>query len=93
MLCLVNPEAVAEREEGGGIVAKPMRYTTDLIAEYMKSGHWTTETFSDIWEHNAREYPDREAVVDSKTRLTWAQAKQWIDRFALHLVRLGTKKG
>lgn len=73
-------------------MAKPTRYTPELIAEYMKSGHWTTETFSDIWEHNARVYPDREAVVDSKTRLTWAQAKQWIDRFALHLVSLGTKK-
>jgi non-ribosomal peptide synthetase component E (peptide arylation enzyme) len=73
-------------------VAKPTRYTPELIAEYMKSGYWTTETFSDIWEHNAREYPDKEAVVDSRTRLTWAQAKQWIDRFALHLVKLGIIK-
>jgi non-ribosomal peptide synthetase component E (peptide arylation enzyme) len=73
-------------------VAKPTRYTPELIAEYMKSGYWTTETFSDIWEYNAMTYPDREAIVDSKTRLNWAQAMQWIDRFALHIVKLGIKK-
>ena len=73
-------------------MAKPTRYTEELIAEYIKRGYWTAETLGDIWDQNAREYPDKEALVDSKTRLTWAQAKQWIDRMALHLVELGIKR-
>ncbi len=73
-------------------MAKPTRYTEELIAEYNKKGYWTAETLVDIWDQNAREYPHKEALVDSKTRLTWAQAKQWIDRIALHLVELGIKK-
>jgi non-ribosomal peptide synthetase component E (peptide arylation enzyme) len=73
-------------------VSKATRYTDDLVAEYMRGGYWTSETLPDIWDQNAREYPDKEALVDSKTRLTWAQAKQWIDRMALHLVKLGIEK-
>jgi non-ribosomal peptide synthetase component E (peptide arylation enzyme) len=92
LLRLVNPDAAAEKEERGSLVAKPTRYTPELIAEYTNNGYWTGENLPDVWDQNAREHPDKEAIVDSKTRLTWAQAKQWIDRFTLHLIKLGIKK-
>ena len=73
-------------------MAKATRYTSEMITHYMKSGHWDATTFCDIWDRNSRDCPDREAVVDSRTRLTWSQAKQWIDRLALGLLELGIKK-
>jgi len=45
-----------------------------------------------FWKANARDYPDEEAVVDSRMRLTWRQANQWIDRLALGFRALGFRK-
>lgn len=73
-------------------MAKPVRYTPELFALYRKLGYWKEERISDYWDRNARAFPDREALVDSRTRLTWAQAKLWIDRIALGLHELGFKK-
>ncbi len=73
-------------------MAKPTRFTAEMEKEYVAKGYWTTTTFADLWDRNARLYPDAEAVVDSKTRLTWAQAKLWIDRLALGFLELGFRK-
>ncbi|MCG6533800.1 MAG: o-succinylbenzoate--CoA ligase, partial [Syntrophales bacterium LBB04] len=73
-------------------MAKATRYTPELIEHYMKSGMWETTTFSDVWDRNAEDYPTKEALVDSRVRLTWSEAKQWIDRVALGLLELGLKK-
>ncbi len=73
-------------------MAKPSRFTQDLIDEYLAKGYWTGETTSEIWDRNAQLYPDREALVDSKSRLTWAQVKQRSDRIALGLLELGYQK-
>lgn len=67
---------------------KPVRYTDELVAEYMEKGYWDTTTFAEIWDRNAEQYPQKEAIVDSKTRLTWSEAKQQIDRLALGLMEL-----
>jgi non-ribosomal peptide synthetase component E (peptide arylation enzyme) len=67
---------------------KPVRYTDELVAEYTEKGYWDTATFAEIWERNAKQYPQKEAIVDSGTRLTWAEAKQQIDRIALGLMEL-----
>ncbi len=71
---------------------KPSRYTQAMIDQYVKSGQWAMLSWPDIWDRNARDFPDREAVVDSRLRLTWAQARQWINRLALGLLELGFKK-
>ena len=71
---------------------KAERYTQELIDEYVSKGYWTTETYFDLWERNAREYPDREAVVDVKTRLTWSQGLRWIKRMALGFLQAGIKR-
>jgi non-ribosomal peptide synthetase component E (peptide arylation enzyme) len=73
-------------------MAKPTRYTPELISEYMERGWWEPTSLSGLWDRNARGYPDKEAIVDSKTRLTWAQAEQVIDRLACGLVELGFEK-
>ena len=44
---------------------RPIRYTDDMIDEFRSQGLWTDETFADYWLKNARERPDKEALVDS----------------------------
>ncbi len=62
---------------------RPIRYTDAMIEEFTSQGLWTNETFTDFWLKNARERPDKEALVDSTIRVTWAEAARLMDRFAL----------
>ncbi|MBP6942314.1 MAG: AMP-binding protein [Syntrophorhabdaceae bacterium] len=71
---------------------RPIRYTDEMIAEFKRDGYWTNEIFSDFWIRNAKELKDREALVDSKYRVTWGQAKDLIDALALAWVKLGIPK-
>ncbi|AFM23556.1 AMP-binding protein [Desulfomonile tiedjei] len=71
---------------------KPIRYKEDMVNEFLKNGYWTHETFYDFWERNAREYGDKEALVDSKYRLTWAEAKRLVDAMAVSWVEMGIPK-
>jgi non-ribosomal peptide synthetase component E (peptide arylation enzyme) len=73
-------------------VAKPTIFRKEEVKEFLKKGDWESLTWSDIWDRNGALYPDKEALVDSKTRLTWGQAKKAIDRIALGFLELGFKK-
>jgi len=67
---------------------KPIRYDENEIEKYLRDGYWEHSTLSDYWERNAERWPDKEALVDSTgSRLTWAQARQKIDRIAFALVK------
>jgi non-ribosomal peptide synthetase component E (peptide arylation enzyme) len=67
---------------------KPIRYDQKEIDKYLKEGYWDKTILPDYWDKNARDWPDKEALVDSAgSRLTWAQAKQRIDRIALALLK------
>lgn len=68
---------------------KPIRYQKEMVDEFLNEGYWTQELFFDFWERNAREYGDREALVDSKYRVTWAQAKRLVDGIAGTWVQMG----
>jgi non-ribosomal peptide synthetase component E (peptide arylation enzyme) len=63
-----------------------------MIRENIRLGYWDSLTNVDFWDMNRRDFPDQEAIVDSHTRLTWAEAWQWIDRIALGLLELGIKR-
>ena len=71
---------------------KPIRYQKEMVDEFLKDGYWTRELFYDFWERNAREYGDREALVDSKYRVTWAEAKKLVDAIAFTWVQMGIPK-
>ncbi len=73
-------------------MAKATLYTPELIEEYTRKGYWDSTRLCDIWDRNAQTYPDKVALVDSKSRLTWAQAKLYIDRLALGLAESGIAK-
>jgi len=65
------------------------RITPDMVKEYQTQGYWGTQRTSDIWDHNAVQFPDKEALVDSKKGLTFSQIKLLSDRFAYWLIQSG----
>jgi len=71
---------------------KPIRYTETMVDEFVNDGHWTQETFFDFYEKNARDLGDREALVDSRYRLTWSEAKGLVDAIAASWVEMGIEK-
>jgi non-ribosomal peptide synthetase component E (peptide arylation enzyme) len=73
-------------------MAKVSRYTEEMIEQYVKAGYWTRDLTVDFWDRNAEFYPDDEAIVDSRNRLTWLEAKQRIDQLAISLLNFGFKK-
>ena len=68
---------------------KPIRYQKEMVEEFLNEGYWTQELFYDFWDRNAREHGDREALVDSKYRVTWAEAKRLVDGIAATWVQMG----
>ena len=73
-------------------MAKPTRFTQEMMDEYLTKGLWLKESIADLWDQNARLIPQKEALVDSKSRLTWLQVKELSDRIALGFLRMGYKK-
>lgn len=67
---------------------KPVRYDEGEVERYVKGGYWENTILPDYWEWNARRWPDKEALVDSRgVRLTGKEAVQRFNRIALALVR------
>jgi non-ribosomal peptide synthetase component E (peptide arylation enzyme) len=73
-------------------MAKPTLYTQEQIEEYTAQGLWTTATIAGFWDRNAAKYPNREAIVDSRIRLTWLEGNRWINRLALGFLEMGLKR-
>lgn len=68
-------------------------FAADEIEKYVKKGYWRSEMTSDFCDRNARDYPNDVALVDSKQRLTWSQAKKQMDRIAFGLLESGIGRG
>lgn len=67
---------------------KPVRYDPGEIQRYLRDGYWDKTILADYWDRNARKWPNKEALADSLgSRLTWAEAKQKIDRIAFSLIK------
>jgi 2,3-dihydroxybenzoate-AMP ligase/mycobactin salicyl-AMP ligase len=64
-------------------------YRAEDVERYKRLGWWQGLTFGDILDRAADRYPDREAFVDGTTRLTFAQARDKVNRLAISLMNLG----
>jgi len=67
-------------------------YTPELIDDYVKRGLWDRTLTADNCDRNGKNYPEREAIIDSSCRLTWGKVSKLSDRLALGLLSLGLKK-
>ncbi len=66
-------------------------YRAEDAKKYTKLRWWAGLTFGDVLDKAADIYPDKEACVDGKSRLTYAQIRQKVNRLALSLLGLGVK--
>jgi len=73
-------------------MTKPTRLTQDMIDDYIDQGYWDELSIPDILRRNAECSPDKEAVVDSETRLTWAELEEKANRIAVGLLKSGMKR-
>jgi non-ribosomal peptide synthetase component E (peptide arylation enzyme) len=64
-----------------------------MISRYSEGGFWRKETFYDLLGERVAMHPDREAIVDSRTRVTYRQLKDGIDRAAAFLKSQGIGRG
>jgi len=73
-------------------MVRPSIYTQEEMDQFIAHGYWDRASCLDFWEQNANKYPDDEAVVDSKSRLTWSEVKRRSDRIAISFLELGFKR-
>ena len=66
-------------------------YKEEDAEKYDKLRWWPGLTFGDLLDKAADLYPDKEAFVDGKSRLTFFQAKAKTNRLAISLMNLGIK--
>jgi non-ribosomal peptide synthetase component E (peptide arylation enzyme) len=69
------------------------RLTQEMIDRYTASGDWGSETIYDLLAERAARHPDREAASDGRTRITYAQLKETVDRTAAVLRAQGIGAG
>ena len=69
------------------------RLTSDMVRRYRRAGSWGDETFYAILERRAAAHPNREALVDRRHRVTYAELKMRVDRVAAKLGALGVGAG
>ncbi len=74
-------------------MARPIRYTKEMIDEYFARGYWTDDTTSRLWAQNAKRFPEKEAFVSFQRRLTWPQVKKMSDRLAWNFLERGLQRG
>jgi non-ribosomal peptide synthetase component E (peptide arylation enzyme) len=67
-------------------------YPPDVIEVYAAKGWWLNMTYGDLLDRSASLYPDKLAVIDENSQLTYAQLKEKVDRLAIALLKLGIKK-
>ena len=63
--------------------------TADAVRRYTEAGYWQDDGIGDILERQAARRPDREALVDARRRLTYAQYAAAARRLASHWRALG----
>jgi non-ribosomal peptide synthetase component E (peptide arylation enzyme) len=64
-------------------------YRAEDAERYKSLRWWGDLTFGDILDRAADRYPDKEAFVDSASRLTFSQARDRVNRLAISLMNLG----
>ncbi len=61
--------------------------------KYLRLGWWRGLTLGDILDRAAAQYPDKEALVDDRVRLTYSELKETVDKLAVGLAQLGIGDG
>ena len=66
--------------------------TKEQIDDYTSLGFWDQWTFCDYIKRWANAFPNKEALIDGKSRFTWSQFGTMMDRMALNFLELGIER-
>lgn len=66
-------------------------YSHELVKEYRENGAWEDLSYGDLLDRASAQFPDKIAVIDDQTRLTYKALRDQVDRFAIALVGLGIR--
>jgi len=67
--------------------------SAERLAEHHRSGFWRRDTIYSLVAQHAKQSPDRFALRDRRSRLTYSQLLQMVDGFAGDLARRGVRPG
>lgn len=67
-------------------------YKEEDAEKYVKFRWWLGITLGDMLDKAADLYPNKEALVDNTSRLTYSQVREKANRLAISLMELGIKK-
>jgi non-ribosomal peptide synthetase component E (peptide arylation enzyme) len=68
-------------------------YTEEEINKYVSKGYWKNLRVCDLLDRNASLFPDKLAVADERTEVSWKQLQLNVNRMAFHLIKAGIKYG
>jgi 2,3-dihydroxybenzoate-AMP ligase len=61
--------------------------------QYSRNRWWLGLTLGDVLDRTADVFPNKEALVDDRVRLTYSELRNKVDRLAMGLMDLGIEKG
>ena len=74
-------------------IARFPRHKEEDIEKYSKCKWWLGMPLGDLFDKTADLFPKKEAVIDGRGRLTYANLRERVDRMAAGLINLGLEKG
>ena len=66
-------------------------YQKEDAENYVRLGWWAGLTLGDLLDKAADIYPNKEALVDGRSRLTYAQVRERVNKLAISLIDIGIK--
>jgi 2,3-dihydroxybenzoate-AMP ligase len=94
MRCLQRIEANSCAKEFSRMtIAGFPRHQEEDIEKYNKCKWWLGMTLEDVLDKTAESFPNKEAVIDDRGRLNYANLRERVDRMASGLINLGLEKG
>ena len=64
-------------------------YGLEAAEKYTRLGWWRGITLGNMFDKAAELYPDKEAIVDDRVRLTYSQLREKVDRLAIGFIKIG----
>lgn len=68
-------------------------FTEGEINRYVTKGFWRNLRVCDLLDRNAAAFPNKLAIADERTGVTWKELRSRVDRMALHLKQSGIEYG
>ncbi|MFY1621340.1 AMP-binding protein, partial [Micromonospora sp. WMMD736] len=87
------PPAEQPRPTLDDLVTGFVPFPADRAAEYRRAGYWTGRPLDSILDDAVRSAPDKPAVIDAATTLTFAELQTRAGRVAAALADLGIRPG